>query len=223
MPNPDTFQEDINKRIPANLLLTAYGQGLFPMAEARDYPDFFWCRPEMRGILPIDNFHIPQRLCHEIKTTDWQIRINHDFRGITGGCADRPETWISHRIEDSFVNLHHLGHAHCLEVYDTNDNLIGGIYGLSLGAAFFGESMFHRQTNASKIALAHLVARLSHCGYQLLDTQFGSKHLEQFGGHEIPDTIYQSRLKNSIHHAPAHRLGNPRLEQREIMMDFFGE
>lgn len=187
------------------------------MADSRDDPDVFWCKPDHRGILPIDDFHLPTRLADQVKTTDWQIRVNHNFRDIVQECANRVETWISHRIENSFVHLHDLGHAHCIGVYDRDNHLIGGIYGLSMGAAFFGESMFHNKTNASKVALVHLVARLSHCGYQLLDTQFGSSHLEQFGGHEIPNFAYQSRLEGAIHQSPDHRLANPRLDQKSIM------
>jgi leucyl/phenylalanyl-tRNA--protein transferase len=219
-PKPGSDPATNTDTIPADLLLTAYAQGLFPMAEARDDGDFFWCRPDMRGILPIHDFHLPQRLIDQIKATDWTVTVNQDFRAIVKGCANRDETWISHRIEDSFVHLHDIGHAHCLGVYDTENQLIGGIYGLSMGSAFFGESMFHRKTNASKIALANLVARLAHCGYQLLDTQFGTPHLEQFGGHEIPDDTYQARLKRAIHHIPAHRLADPRLDQDQIMAEF---
>ena len=149
--------------ITPDVLLKAYACGIFPMAESADDPALYWIEPEMRGIIPLDTFHVPARLARTVRTTPFTVRVNRDFDGVIDGCAepkrDRARTWINTRIRRIYRALHAHGHCHSVEVYD-GDELVGGLYGVSLGRAFFGESMFHRARDASKIALVHLIARL---------------------------------------------------------------
>ncbi|MEP2784929.1 MAG: leucyl/phenylalanyl-tRNA--protein transferase [Pseudoruegeria sp.] len=181
------------------LLLQAYAHGIFPMAESRDDPEIFWVDPEMRGVFPLDNFHISKSLKRRIASNCFQIRTNTDFAGVVQGCADRPETWINEEIFSLCMTLHAEGFAHSLEVYD-EDTLVGGVYGIALGAAFFGESMFSRKTDASKVALAYLVDRLNQGGFQLLDTQFLTDHLETLGAVEIGREEYRQKLARALRH-----------------------
>ena len=183
--------------VTADLLLHAYTAGIFPMSEHRDDPDVFWVEPRRRGVFPLDGFRISRSLARALRRDDYRITINQDFDGVLAGCADREETWISDRITDLYGQLHDSGHAHSLEVRD-DLGLIGGVYGVSLGAAFFGESMFSRRTDASKIALAWLVAHLNRSGYRLFDTQFLTPHLASLGAIEISRAEYRSQLADAL-------------------------
>lgn len=191
-------------RIPAitpEIMLRAYAAGIFPMAETADDPGLFWVEPEWRGIIPLDGFHLSSRLARTVRSDRFEVRVDSDFAAVIAACAeerpDRPETWINTRIREIFGELFTLGHAHTVECW-RDGRLVGGLYGLSLGAAFFGESMFHRETDASKVALVHLVARLRHGRYRLLDTQFQTGHLAQFGTIEIPRDAYRLRLEDAL-------------------------
>jgi len=183
--------------IDADVLLRAYAYGVFPMAESRDDPELYWIDPEKRGILPLDAFHIPKRLRRRVRAGTFDVRIDTAFREVMIGCADagpdREGTWINDRIVALYCELHERGHAHSVEAW-REGRLAGGLYGVSIGAAFFGESMFSRETDASKVALVHLVARLVAGGYRLLDTQFVTGHLQQFGAVEISRDAYRARL-----------------------------
>jgi leucyl/phenylalanyl-tRNA--protein transferase len=188
---------DTGTEITPEVLLKAYAVGIFPMAESSDDPDLHWIEPDLRGVLPLDDFHIPKRLKRTVKSDRFEIRIDSDFDAVIEACAapapGRRKTWINARIRRLYSDLHRLGHCHSVEAW-LHGELVGGLYGLKLGAAFFGESMFSRATDASKVALVHLVARLRAGGYRLLDTQFINDHLVQFGVIEIPRAIYQMQL-----------------------------
>ncbi len=187
--------------LTADQLVRAYSMGVFPMARHRDDPRLFWIDPEERGILPLEQFHLSHSMRKVLRHTDLVVRCDSAFEAVMRLCAapatDRPETWINDEILRLFVELHRYGLAHSVEVW-RDASLVGGLYGLALGSAFFGESMFSRETNASKIALAHLVARLRRGGYTLLDTQFVTEHLAQFGAIEIPRRDYLQRLADAI-------------------------
>lgn len=180
------------------LMLAAYGQGLFPMAYSAGSPYIHWICPEKRGQLSITNMHIPRSLLKAMRKADYEIRIDTCFADVIQGCAvktpGRPETWINDAIMKAFLQLHERGHAHSLEFW-ANGELAGGLYGLAHGGAFFGESMFSRQPNASKIALVHLAARLWKGGFEILDTQFSNDHLKQFGVYEVPHTEFRKSLE----------------------------
>jgi len=167
------------------------------MSEGHDDPEFFWVDPHRRGILPLDRFHTSRSLARRIRAEPFDVRINTDFAGIVAGCADRPETWINAEIAEMYHQLHRAGHAHSIDVRQGTE-LVGGVYGVALGAAFFGESMFSRRPDASKIALAYLVSRLRHGGFQLFDTQFVTDHLIRLGAIEIPRTCYHARLAKAV-------------------------
>ncbi|NPD15806.1 leucyl/phenylalanyl-tRNA--protein transferase [Xinfangfangia sp. D13-10-4-6] len=186
-------------QITPELLLHAYAAGVFPMAEGRDDPEIHWVDPRKRGILPLDGFHISRSLAKTIRRSGWRVTVNEAFTDTVLACADRAETWINAEILDLYQRLHEMGFAHSLEVYEDRE-MVGGVYGVSLGAAFFGESMFSRRTDASKLALAFLVHRLRAGGYQLLDTQFITPHLASLGGTEIPRAAYHQRLKAALAH-----------------------
>lgn len=183
------------------LLLGAYASGIFPMAESRNDPDLYWIDPDMRGIIPLDAFHIPRRLRKTLRAAPYEVRCNADFLGTIRGCAEpqgaRPETWINDEIERLYEALFDMGFAHSVECWE-NDVLVGGLYGVTLGGAFFGESMFTRARDASKIALCHLAARLRKSGFTLLDSQFVTDHLRQFGTIEIDRADYKSRLAEAL-------------------------
>ncbi|WP_375176089.1 leucyl/phenylalanyl-tRNA--protein transferase [Pseudooceanicola sp.] len=183
--------------LTADLLLHAYTAGIFPMSEHRADPEVFWVEPRRRGIFPLDGFRISRSLARALRRDDYQVTINRDFIGVLDGCADREETWISGRIADLYMQLHDSGHAHSLEVWE-GERLIGGVYGVSLGAAFFGESMFSRRTDASKIALAWLVVHLNQSGYHLFDTQFLTPHLASLGACEVSRGAYRSQLAEAL-------------------------
>ena len=193
-------------RLTPEILLEAYAAGIFPMAESADDPELFWVDPTRRGILPLDSFHVPRRLKRVLRRNAFIVRADTDFEAVIRGCATasetRPSTWINDEILCLYGDLFARGAAHSVECWHGGE-LVGGLYGVSLGAAFFGESMFSRVTDASKVALVHLVARLRLGRYRLLDTQFLTPHLAQFGAIEIPRTEYRRRLAAALR-APAH-------------------
>jgi leucyl/phenylalanyl-tRNA--protein transferase len=193
------------------LLLRAYRHGLFPMAESRDSERLHWLDPVMRGVLPLDRFHLPRRLLRTVLAGTYQVTADVNFAGTIAGCATpmpgRTDTWINPRIERLFTELHRMGHAHSVEAWN-DGTLVGGLYGVALGGAFFGESMFSFARDASKVALVHLVARLRLGGFRLLDTQFVTEHLSQFGAREIPREVYKRRLAGAVD-VPAVWLADP--------------
>jgi leucyl/phenylalanyl-tRNA--protein transferase len=184
----------------ARELLACYARGVFPMADGREDRRVFLIDPERRGVIPLDRFHVPRRLARTVRAEPFEIRIDTAFARVVAACAqaapDRLETWINDPIERLYSQLHRLGHAHSVECW-LDGELIGGLYGVALKGAFFGESMFSRRTDASKVALVHLVARLIAGGFELLDTQFLTEHLARFGAEEIPRREYQKRLARS--------------------------
>lgn len=181
--------------IAPDLLLEAYAGGMFPMA--MENGEMGWFSPDPRGIIPIKEFHIPHGLKKVLRNNPFDVRFDTAFGAVMKGCADRESTWISDMIHRSYVKLHELGFAHSVEIWQDN-TLVGGLYGLAMGGAFFGESMFSRVPNASKVALAHLVSRLDERGFVLLDTQWVTEHLTQFGAHEIPRSTYLKRLNKAL-------------------------
>ncbi|MGC0224721.1 leucyl/phenylalanyl-tRNA--protein transferase [Pseudooceanicola nitratireducens] len=181
-----------------DLLLHAYTSGIFPMSEHRDDPEIFWVEPRRRGVFPLDGFHISRSLARALRRDDYRIAINQDFAGTLDGCAAREETWISARIADLYMQLHDSGFAHSFEVWCPDNRLIGGVYGVALGGAFFGESMFSRRRDASKIALAWLVAHLNRSGFRLFDTQFLTPHLATLGAQEISRAAYRAQLAEAL-------------------------
>lgn len=182
-----------------DLLLHGYSIGIFPMAEHREDAEIFWVDPRRRGIIPLDGFHISRSLARRMLKNSYRITVDQDFAGVLSGCADRAETWISEEIRRHYLALHERGHAHSLEIWH-DGRLTGGVYGVVLGAAFFGESMFSRRTDASKIALAYLVDRLNRAGFSLFDTQFLTAHLATLGGVEIARAEYHRRLERAMAH-----------------------
>lgn len=219
MSRRDQFQEGL----PAELLLRAYAAGIFPMAESHDDPQVFWVDPKQRGVLPLDGFHISKSLRKVLRRDEFIVRANSAFERVLDECAapgpGRTDTWINTPIRDAIIELHHLGFAYSLETWKDGE-LAGGLYGVALRGAFFGESMFSRVTNASKVALAHLVARLRLGGFRLLDTQFVTDHLKTFGCEEIPARDYQKRLESALEYQ-ARFLINPQpgqvMKELEIM------
>jgi leucyl/phenylalanyl-tRNA---protein transferase len=201
-----TSRETAASEITPEVLLRAYACGIFPMAESADDPSLFWVEPEMRGIIPLDGFRVASRLARTVRSDAFVITVNQAFAGVIAGCAapqeGREETWINRRIRDLYTGLHRLGHCHSVEVWQAGD-LVGGLYGVSLGRAFFGESMFHRVRDASKVALVHLIARLIAGGFELLDTQYVTDHLKSFGAIEVPRRRYTALLDKAIRGEPA--------------------
>jgi leucyl/phenylalanyl-tRNA--protein transferase len=183
------------------MLLKAYAIGLFPMAESRDDPRLFWVEPELRGVIPLDAFHVPKSLKRVLRRGVFGITCDTAFEDVIHACAEpgahRENTWINDEIIDLYVGLHRSGHAHSVECWREGE-LAGGLYGVSLGGAFFGESMFSRVTDASKVALVELVARLIRGGYVLLDTQFVTDHLKRFGAVEVPRERYKEMLAAAL-------------------------
>lgn len=176
-----------------DLLLHGYSIGIFPMAEGRNTSEIFWVDPERRGVLPLNGFHMSRSLAKAMRNSTFEPRIDTAFEAVVEGCADRAETWINDEITGLYTALYQRGQAHSQEIWD-NDTLVGGVYGVVLGGAFFGESMFSRRTNASKMALACLVDRLSRGGFTLFDTQFLTDHLASLGALEIPRAAYHHQL-----------------------------
>lgn len=187
----------MSDEITPDILLRAYAMGIFPMAESADEPELHWVDPRRRGILPLDGFHISRSLAREMRRGGYEIRADNDFAGVIAGCADRETTWINAEILALMLTLHEMGHAHSLEMWE-GGQLVGGTYGVSLGRAFFAESMFSRRRSASKIVLAHLVDRLRAGGFTLCDTQFLTPHLATLGGYEISRTAYRRRLAEAL-------------------------
>jgi leucyl/phenylalanyl-tRNA--protein transferase len=196
-----TSRDSAASEITPEVLLRAYACGIFPMAESADDPTLFWVEPEMRGVIPLDGFRISSRLARTVRSDAFTVSVDRAFKAVIAGCAapqaGRDDTWINKRIRELYIGLHELGHAHSVEVWK-NDDLVGGLYGVSLGRAFFGESMFHRARDASKVALVHLVARLIAGGYELLDTQYVTEHLRSFGATEISRRRYTALLDKAI-------------------------
>ena len=187
--------------ISPEMLLRAYSIGMFPMADSADDPELFWVEPEIRGILPLDSFHVSKSLAKDVRRAPFEIRFDTAFDAVVAKCAeaadDRPSTWINTTIKKLYSALYSAGHAHSVEAWE-GEELVGGLYGVSLGSAFFGESMFSRRTNASKICLVYLVERLRERGFTLLDTQFSTDHLKNFGVIDIPKADYAALLEVAV-------------------------
>ena len=187
--------------VTTDLVMRAYRHGLFPMAEGRGGEKLFWLDPIKRGVLPLDGFHLSRRLLRTVLSDSFAITADRNFAGTIAGCAtplpDRADTWINPQIERLFSELFRMGHAHSVEAWH-GGTLVGGLYGVALGGAFFGESMFSFARDASKVALVHLVARLRLGGFRLLDTQFVTAHLAQFGAAEIPREVYKQQLADAV-------------------------
>ncbi|MBP1874654.1 leucyl/phenylalanyl-tRNA--protein transferase [Ensifer adhaerens] len=187
--------------VTPDMLLRAYSIGLFPMADSADDPELFWVEPEIRGVIPLDGFHVSRSLAKTIRKSHLDIRFNTAFEAVMEGCAapapDRPTTWINSKIRALYATLHSMGYAHSVEAWE-DGALVGGLYGVSLGSAFFGESMFSRRTDASKICLVHLVERLRAKGFELLDTQFTTEHLKSFGAIDVPKAEYEIMLADAM-------------------------
>lgn len=195
------MRDDTALQITPQVLLKAYACGIFPMAESAEDPSLFWVEPEHRGVLPLDSFHVPRRLQRTVRQDVFEVRIDSDFDAVIDGCAapapGRRKTWISSRIRNLYRDLYDIGHCHTVECWQ-DDHLVGGLYGVRLGLAFCGESMFSRERDASKVALVHLAARLKAGGFTLLDTQFVTAHLSGFGAVEIGRRDYQARLEAAL-------------------------
>lgn len=187
--------------IPTDLLLKAYASGVFPMAESASDPEVFWVRPETRGIIPLDGFHVPKSLAKKLRKGLFDIRFDSDFEATIDACAEKREertsTWINAPIRQAYVELHRMDHAHSVEAW-RDDRLVGGLYGVSVGRVFFGESMFSRETDASKVCLVHLVERLKARNFVLLDTQFTTEHLKRFGAVDVPRAKYETMLADAL-------------------------
>jgi leucyl/phenylalanyl-tRNA---protein transferase len=193
--------DDALVEITPQVLLKAYACGIFPMAESADDPGLYWIEPERRGIIPLSGFHVPQRLARTVRSNQFEVRIDTDLQAVLDGCAapapGRQRTWINRRIRSLYTDLFEIGHCHTVEVY-RHGELVGGLYGVRLRGCFFGESMFHTARDASKVALVHLVARLRKGNFLLLDTQFVTEHLSQFGAIEIPRRKYHRLLDEAL-------------------------
>jgi leucyl/phenylalanyl-tRNA--protein transferase len=193
--------EDAFIEITPDVLLKAYACGIFPMAESADDPALYWIEPERRGVIPLDGFHLSARLERTVRSDSFEIAVDRDFPAVLDGCAapapGRSRTWINARIRRLYGDLYAAGHCHTVEAYQ-DGRLVGGLYGVHLAGAFFGESMFHRERDASKVALVHLVARLRISGFTLLDTQFVTDHLRRFGAVEMPRQAYHRLLETAL-------------------------
>jgi leucyl/phenylalanyl-tRNA--protein transferase len=189
------------QRIPTDLLLKAYASGVFPMAESADDPEVFWVRPEARGIIPLDGFHVSKSLRKTVRSGVFDVRFDTDFAGVIDACAEqrdnRRSTWINGPIREAYLELFRIGHAHSVEAF-RDGALVGGLYGVTLGLAFFGESMFSRETDASKVCLVYLVERMRERGFVLLDTQFTTEHLRRFGAVDVPRRRYELLLAEAL-------------------------
>jgi leucyl/phenylalanyl-tRNA--protein transferase len=194
-------RDSASSEITPELLLRAYACGIFPMSESADDPGLFWVEPEMRGVIPLDGFRVSSRLARTVRSDAFTVTVDTAFKRVMAECAapkpGREDTWINTRIRDLYGALHEMGHAHSVEVWE-DGALVGGLYGVSLGRAFFGESMFHHARDASKVALVHLVARLIAGGYGLLDTQYVTDHLLSFGAREVPRERYRKLLDAAL-------------------------
>lgn len=191
------MRDSSNPLLTPDLLLSAYRGGVFPMSESRDSPDVFWVDPRHRGILPLDGFHISRSLAKTLRRASYEVTFDTAFGAVVAGCADRDETWINAPIFDLYQTLHAQNDAHAIEIWQ-HGKLVGGVYGVTIGAAFFGESMFSTARDASKVALAYLVDRLRSGGFRLFDTQFITPHLASLGVIEIPRVVYRKMLKEAV-------------------------
>ena len=191
------MRDEAIPEITPSLLLQAYASGVFPMADSSATDEIFWVDPQRRGVLPLDRLHVSRRLARSFLAGGFEVRIDHDFAAVLAACADRPETWINGEIARLYRALNRLGHAHSVEIWQEGA-LAGGLYGVELGAAFFGESMFSRRRDASKFALIALVARLNAGGFRLLDTQFVTDHLASLGAIEISRAAYHRTLDAAV-------------------------
>ena len=200
--------------ITAETLLMAYASGVFPMAESREDPEVFWVDPKRRGVLPLDAFRMSRSLARTIRRGAFTVTRDIEFDGVLAGCADRDETWINPTIAALYRQLHRVGLAHSVEVWDA-ERLVGGVYGVTLGQAFFGESMFSRARDASKVALAHTVAILRRQGFTLFDTQFLTDHLASLGATEVSRAAYHARLRAAL--AGQARFTGPVPEADEVL------
>jgi leucyl/phenylalanyl-tRNA---protein transferase len=208
-----TARDDGGHDITPEVLLKAYACGIFPMAESAEDPTLFWVEPEWRGVIPLDRFHCPRRLRRTVRQDVFEVRADTDFQGVIDGCAapavGRRKTWINTRIRRLYGALFTRGNCHTVECWQ-GGRLVGGLYGVVLGGAFFGESMFSRRTDASKVALVHLVARLRAGGFSLLDAQFITDHLAQFGAEEMSRDDYADVLEAALQQsADFHALPSP--------------
>lgn len=192
-----TYGRHRSDELTPELVLRAYAAGIFPMAESRDDPSVFWVDPRERGVIPLDDFRISRSLRKTVRRGVFRVTADEAFREVIAACAERPETWINGVIESAYIDLHERGFGHSIECW-RGDELVGGLYGISLGAAFFGESMLSTETDASKVALVNLVARMRLGRFRLLDTQFLTDHLRQFGGKEIPCRFYLEKLEHAL-------------------------
>jgi leucyl/phenylalanyl-tRNA--protein transferase len=190
-------KDDTSLELTPTLILRAYAAGVFPMADGAETEGVFWVEPRQRGVFPLDAFHVPRRLARTVRSDRFAITIDRDFEAVIDACADRDETWINGDIRRLYVALHRMGYAHSVEAR-RDGRLVGGLYGVRMGAAFFGESMFHRETDASKVALVHLAARLKAGGFALLDSQFTTDHLARFGAVSIPRDQYRAELDAAL-------------------------
>lgn len=191
------MRDEAHFEITANLLLQAYAAGVFPMADSATSDEIYWVDPRERGVIPLDGLHVSKSLRKAVRRDNYQVRLNTRFIEVVRACADRDETWINAQILSLYNDLHRSGYAHSVEVW-MDDELAGGLYGVVIGGAFFGESMFSRRTDASKIALVHLVARLRAGGFTLLDTQFTTPHLQRMGAVEIGREAYREQLSAAL-------------------------
>jgi leucyl/phenylalanyl-tRNA---protein transferase len=201
---------NVSIEITPQVLLKAYACGIFPMAESASDPTLYWIEPEDRGVLPLDRIRVPGRLARTIRQEKFEVRVDHDFYGVIAGCAasrpGRRSTWINKRITELYAELFEMGFCHTVEVW-RDGRMVGGLYGVHLGGAFFGESMFSTERDASKVALIYLAARLIYGGFKLLDTQFVTDHLRQFGAIEIPRAKFHGLLEAALqHHSTFHEL-----------------
>ena len=190
-------KDDHGLELSPTLILRAYAAGVFPMADGAETDGVFWVDPRNRGVFPLERFHVPRRLARRIRAGGYEVTIDRDYEAVIDACADRDETWINGDIRRLYVALHRMGYAHSVEVR-MDGALAGGLYGVRIGAAFFGESMFHRRTDASKIALVYLAARLKAGGFRLLDSQFVTDHLARFGAVALPRAQYHTLLDAAI-------------------------
>ena len=188
------------RSLTPELLLGAYASGVFPMADNRDDPGIYWVEPQRRGVIPLDGFRVSRSLARRLRKRDYSVHINEDFEAVLDACADRSETWINGTIRDLMLALHGRGVAHAISVRDAEGAIFGGMYGLALGGAFFGESMFSRQRDGSKIALAWAIDHLRRAGFVLFDTQFITEHLRSLGAEEISKEDYMARLRRALAH-----------------------
>lgn len=220
-----TTRDDIVIEITPQVLLKAYACGILPMAEAADDPALYWIEPQARGVLPLDAVHVAKRLARTVRQDKFEVRIDTDFFGVIGGCgaarAGRETTWINDKIRKLYFDLYDLGHCHTVECWQ-HGKLVGGLYGVALGSAFFGESMFSYETDASKVALVHLVGRLIAGGFTLLDCQFVTEHLRQFGTIEIDRNEFHRRLERALA-APADFNALPKVTTGETVLQEIGK